>query len=59
MTTTARGVGFIAPPLGLNLFVVAGLSGESILKIAAGVGPDAICMLAVVLLIAGLPEVST
>ena len=29
------GVGFIAPPLGLSLFVVSGLTGESILKIAA------------------------
>ena len=34
MMITALGVGFITPPLGLNLFVVAGITGESILKIA-------------------------
>ena len=34
MMITALGVGFITPPLGLNLFVVSGLTGESILKIA-------------------------
>ena len=34
MMITALGVGFITPPLGLNLFVVSGITGESILKIA-------------------------
>ena len=34
MMITALGIGFITPPLGLNLFVVSGLTGESILKIA-------------------------
>ena len=28
MMITALGVGFITPPLGLNLFVVSGLTGE-------------------------------
>ena len=32
MMITALGVGFITPPLGLNLFVVSGLTGESILR---------------------------
>ena len=32
MMITALGVGFITPPLGLNLFVVSGITGESILK---------------------------
>jgi len=59
MMITALGVGFITPPLGLNLFVVAGISGESILKIAARVGPFVLCMLVVVLLIAYVPAVST
>ncbi|NND92949.1 MAG: TRAP transporter large permease, partial [Granulosicoccus sp.] len=35
MMISALGVGFITPPLGLNLFVVAGITGESILRIAA------------------------
>jgi TRAP-type C4-dicarboxylate transport system permease large subunit len=30
MMITALGVGFITPPLGLNLFVVSGITGESI-----------------------------
>ncbi|NND21443.1 MAG: TRAP transporter large permease, partial [Silicimonas sp.] len=34
MMITALGVGFITPPLGLNLFVVSGITGESILRIA-------------------------
>ncbi len=59
MMITALGVGFITPPLGLNLFVVSGISGESILKIAARVGPFVLCMLIVVLLIAYVPAVST
>jgi C4-dicarboxylate transporter DctM subunit len=59
MMITALGVGFITPPLGLNLFVVSGISGESILKIAGRVGPFVLCMLVVVLLIAYVPAVST
>ena len=56
---TSLGVGFITPPLGLNLFVVSGLTGESILKIAARAVPFVLFMLIVVLLIAYVPAVST
>ncbi|AGI68721.1 TRAP transporter large permease subunit DctM [Octadecabacter antarcticus 307] len=59
MMITALGVGFITPPLGLNLFVVAGISGESILKIAWRAIPFVLCMLIVVLLIAFIPSIST
>jgi tripartite ATP-independent transporter DctM subunit len=59
MMITALGVGFITPPLGLNLFVVSGITGESILKIAARAIPFVLCMFAVVLLIAYVPAVST
>lgn len=59
MMITALGVGFITPPLGLNLFVVSGLTGESILKIAARAVPFVFFMLLVVLLIAYVPAVST
>ncbi|MCR9239584.1 MAG: TRAP transporter large permease [Alphaproteobacteria bacterium] len=59
MMITALGVGFITPPLGLNLFVVSGLTGESILKIAARAIPFVFFMLLVVLLIAYVPTVST
>ena len=59
MMITALGVGFITPPLGLNLFVVSGLTGDSILNIAARAVPFVFFMLLVVLLIAYVPWVST
>jgi len=59
MMITTLGVGFITPPLGLNLFVVSGLTGESILKIAKRALPFALSMLAVVLLIAFVPQTTT
>ncbi|WP_439155301.1 TRAP transporter large permease [Yoonia sp.] len=59
MMITALGVGFITPPLGLNLFVVSGITGESILKIAARAVPFVFFMLIVVLMIAYIPALST
>ncbi len=59
MMITALGVGFITPPLGLNLFVVSGLTGESILKIAVWAVPFVLCMLIVTLFIAYMPAIST
>jgi C4-dicarboxylate transporter DctM subunit len=59
MMITALGVGFITPPLGLNLFVVSGITGESILKIAARAVPFVLCMFIVVLFIAYVPAIST
>lgn len=59
MMITALGVGFITPPLGLNLFVVSGLTGESILRIAGRAVPFVFFMLIVVLLIAYIPVLST
>ena len=59
MMITALGVGFITPPLGLNLFVVSGLTGESILKIAYRAVPFVFFMLIVTLFIAYVPAIST
>src|SRR6056297_1325005 len=59
MMITALGVGFITPPLGLNLFVVSGITGESILRIAWRAVPFVFFMLIVVLLIAYVPALST
>jgi len=59
MMITALGVGFITPPLGLNLFVVSGLTGESILKIAYRAIPFVTFMLIVTLMIAYMPAIST
>jgi tripartite ATP-independent transporter DctM subunit len=55
---TALGVGFITPPLGLNLFVLSGLTGERILPIAAKAVPYVISMLLVVLMLAFIPSLS-
>ncbi len=55
---TSLGVGFITPPLGLNLFVVAGLTGTSVLHIAGRAVPFVLGMLCVVLLLAFVPELS-
>ena len=59
MMITALGVGFITPPLGLNLFVVSGITGESILKIAYRAIPFVFFMLIVTIFIAYLPVIST
>ena len=59
MMITSLGVGFITPPLGLNLFVVSGLTGESILRIASRAVPFVFFMLIVVLLLAYIPAIST
>lgn len=59
MMISALGVGFITPPLGLNLFVVSGITGESILKIASRAVPFVLFMLVVVLFIAYVPAIST
>ncbi len=58
MMVTSLGVGFITPPLGLNLFVVSGLTGEPILKVAFHAIPYVFAMAAVVLLLAFIPELS-
>jgi len=58
LMVTALGVGFITPPLGLNLFVVSGLTGTSVLQIAARSWPYVVAMLIVVLLIAFVPQIS-
>jgi len=55
---TSLGVGFITPPLGLNLFVLSGLTGQSVLGIASRAIPYVLSMLVVVLLLAFIPEIS-
>jgi TRAP-type C4-dicarboxylate transport system permease large subunit len=55
---TSLGVGFVTPPLGLNLFVLAGLTGEPVMGIARRAIPYVLSMLAVVLLLAFVPALS-
>jgi len=51
-------VGFITPPLGLNLFVVSGMTGEPILKVAAKKVPYVFAMAMVVFMFAFIPQLS-
>lgn len=55
---TALGVGFITPPLGANLLVLSGPTGEPVLKIAGRAIPFVASMLVVVLLLAFIPWLS-
>lgn len=55
---TALGVGFVTPPLGLNLFVLAGLTGEPVMAIARRAVPYVVAMLGVVVLLAFIPALS-
>jgi len=58
MMVTSLGVGFITPPLGLNLFVVSGLTGTPMLKVAGRAVPYVLAMFFVVLLLAYVPALS-
>ncbi len=55
---TALGVGFITPPIGLNLFVLSGLTGEPIMPIARKAFPYLLAMLVVVLMLGFIPVLS-
>lgn len=55
---TSLGIGFITPPLGLNLFVVSGVSGEPVLPIARRAVGFAVAMLAVAILLMLIPALS-
>ena len=55
---TSLGIGFITPPMGLNLFVVSGVTGVPIVSISRYVFPFVFCMLAIALLIGYVPWIS-
>ncbi|MCG9554326.1 TRAP transporter large permease [Vibrio sp. Isolate31] len=58
MMVSALGVGFITPPLGLNLFVVSGVTNTPVLSVAKYAIPYVFSMLGVVLILAFVPELS-
>jgi len=58
MMVTSLGIGFITPPIGLNLFVISGVTGQPILGIARHAAPFVLSMFAVALLLAYVPELS-
>jgi tripartite ATP-independent transporter DctM subunit len=55
---TALGIGFITPPLGLNLFVVSGVTQVPIMSISRYVIPFVVTMLIVVMLLGYVPWLS-
>ena len=55
---TALGVGFITPPLGLNIFVVSSITKVPIMPIAGRAVPFVLAMLVTVLIIAFIPWLS-
>ena len=58
LMVTTLGIGFITPPFGLNLFVLSGLTGCSVLSMSRYAIPYVLGMLCVVLLIAFIPQLS-
>ena len=56
---SALGVGFITPPFGMNLYVMSGVTDESVLPIAKQVIPFMTTLMGLVLLIGFVPEIST
>lgn len=51
-------IGMVTPPLGLNLFVASGLSGMSVLQVAKAALPSALVLLAGLLLVTYVPQIS-
>ena len=55
---TTLGIGFITPPLGLNLFVLSGLTGNTVFGIARHAVPFVFAMVCVAILLEFVPELS-
>lgn len=55
MMVTSLGIGFVTPPIGLNLFVITGITGEPIMRVAAYAAPFVLAMLGVAFILAYFP----
>jgi C4-dicarboxylate transporter DctM subunit len=55
---TTLGLGFITPPMGLNLFVMSGLTGVPIIDIARRAVPFVVTMVVVSVVVAFVPSLS-
>jgi C4-dicarboxylate transporter, DctM subunit len=55
---TSLGLGFITPPMGLNLFVMAGLTGQPIMSIAVRAVPFVVTMVLIAIIVGFLPQLS-
>lgn len=51
-------IGFITPPVGVNLFVAAGVAKLKIEDVIKGIGPLLVTMIVVLLLVTYIPEIS-
>lgn len=56
---TALGLGFITPPMGLNLFVMSGLTGTPIMAIARRAVPFVLMMILISIVVGFVPWFST
>lgn len=57
--TVNLAIGLFTPPVGLNLYVAAGISGTNIIQISKGVLPFVIASIIVLMLITYIPAIST
>lgn len=55
---TSLGLGFITPPMGLNLFVMSGLTGTPIMAIARRAVPFVITMIGISILVGFVPAIT-
>ena len=55
---TSLGLGFITPPMGLNLFVMSGLTGTPIMSIAGRAVPFVIAMIVISIVVGLVPALS-
>jgi C4-dicarboxylate transporter, DctM subunit len=55
---TSLGLGFITPPMGLNLFVMAGLTGQPIMSIARRAVPFVLVMALIAVVVGFTPQLS-
>jgi tripartite ATP-independent transporter DctM subunit len=55
---SALGIGFITPPLGLNLFVVSGVTQVPVVSISRYAVPFVLTMIIVVIILGYIPEIS-
>ena len=55
MMVTSLGIGFVSPPIGLYLFVITGITGEPIMKVAGYAAPFVGAMLVVAFILAYVP----
>ena len=52
-------IGLITPPLGLNIYILKGVSGEPLEKVFAGVAPFLIADFSTLIILVLLPQIST